>query len=252
MKTQSISLRLAILGMSASLLTLMGGCAATQIALEHKDLSVQTQMSATVFLDVESRLEKTVYLDVRNTSDKEIDVEPALRAKLEQKGYTVVPLAKDAFYVLQANVLYVGKADPSALRDSLYAGWGGALAGGVAGAALGNASSSPTGVSNGTAIGGILGGAGELIAGSLVKNVTFSIMTDLQIMERTEEAVTQRVQSNLQQGTGTQVAQTSESARTRRKYQTRILSTANQVNLKFEEALPALREQLAKAIAGVF
>jgi hypothetical protein len=71
MKTKSISVRLAILGLLASVLTLMGGCAATQIALEHKNLSVQTQMSATVFLDVESRLEKTVFLDVRNTSDKD-------------------------------------------------------------------------------------------------------------------------------------------------------------------------------------
>lgn len=231
---------------------LFSGCAATQIALEHKDLKVSTQMSATVFLDVENRSEKTVYLDIKNTSDKDINVRPMIESRLAAAGYSVLPSAQSAFYILQANILQVGVADPSALRESLGAGFGGALAGGLAGAVIGGNSRSPMGAYNGAAVGGLVAGAGELIAGSLVKDVTFSMITDLQIMEKTSGDVTQTVNSDLAQGTGTRVVQTSASTTSRRKYQTRIVSTANQVNLKFEEALPALQEQLGKSVAGIF
>ncbi|MGC9605708.1 MAG: complement resistance protein TraT [Minisyncoccia bacterium] len=233
--------------------TCLSGCAATEVALEHKDLKVSTQMSSTIFLDVENRTARTVYLDVRNTSDKDIDVRPLIESRLVAQGYTVTPNAKEAFYILQMNILQVGVADPSAAHESLYAGWGGQLAGGVAGAMIGGnrTSNSFGGAMNGAGIGGLVGGAGELIAGALVKNVTYSIITDLQILERTDEAVKQTVQSDLAQGTGTRVLQTSESTQGRKKYQTRILSTANQVNLKFEQALPILEEQLAKSVAGL-
>src|SRR5205085_2684643 len=101
------------------------------------------------------------------------------------------------------------------------------------------------------AIGGLAAGGADLIAGALIKNVTYSMITDLQVLERTDEKVSQTISSNLQQGSGTRVLQTSDSARERRKYQTRILSTANRVNLKFDTALPALEEQLARSIAGI-
>ena len=230
---------------------LFTGCAATEVALEHKDLDVQTKMSATVFLDVEKRSESTVLLDIKNTSDKELNVEELIRQRLTSKGYRIVSNPAEAFYILQVNVLQVGKADPSALKESLYAGWGGALGGAAAGAAIGGATHGYGGAAYGGAIGGLVGGGAELIAGSLVKNVTFSMITDIQIMEKTDEKVTQTVNSSLQQGTGTQVQQTSSSVRERHKYQTRIASTANKVNLKFEEALPVLQEQLAKSIAGI-
>lgn len=228
------------------------GCAATEVAIEHKDLKVETKMSATVFLDVENRTAKTIFVDLKNTSDKEMDVRPLIESRLVSAGYSIVPNAQDAFYILQGNILQVGTADPSALQSALGAGFGGPVAGMAIGGVIGMNSHSMMGGYNGAAIGGLVGGAGELIAGSLVKNVTFSMITDLQIMERTPEAVSQTVNSNLQQGTGTQVVQTSASTRNRRKYQTRIVSTANQVNLKFETALPVLQEQLAKSIAGIF
>ena len=179
MKSKSIVPRLAIPALSVLSLVL-AGCAATQVALEHKDLNVQSEMSATVFLDVESPVEKTVFVDVRNTSDKDFDVAPLIKARLEQKGYAIVASAQQASYVVQANVLQVGMANPSALHDSLYAGWGGPLAGGVAGALVGGnrTSNSFAGAMNGAGIGGLLGGAGELIAGSLVKDVTYSMITE--------------------------------------------------------------------------
>ena len=90
-----------------------------------------------------------------------------------------------------------------------------------------------------------------MISGALVKNITYAMITDVQVMERTDEAVAQQVQSNLAQGTGTLVSQSSQSTATRHKFQMRIVSMANQVNLKFEEAVPQLQAQLAKSIAGI-
>ena len=135
------------------------------MALEHKDLKVQSQMSATIFLDVEAPAEKTIFVDVRNTSDKDIDVASLIKSRLEQKGYAVVASAQQASYVIQANVLQVGMANPSALHDALGAGWGGPLAGGVAGALIGGnrTSNSYAGAMNGAEIGGLIGGAGEMV-----------------------------------------------------------------------------------------
>jgi hypothetical protein len=231
---------------------LLAGCAATEVALEHKELNVQTKMSATIFLDLETQASKTIFIQFKNTSDKEVNIEALIRQKLAATSYTVVTNPQDAFYILQVNVLQVGKTSPSALNDSLYAGWGGTAGGLAAGTMIGANAGGWSGAGYGGVAGALAGSAAELVAGSLVKNVTFAMVTDVQILERTEETVKQDVVSNLQQGTGTTVKQSSESVRNRRKYQTRIASSANKVNLKFEEAQPMLEEKLAASVAGIF
>jgi hypothetical protein len=37
-----------------------------------------------------------------------------------------------------------------------------------------------------------------------------------------------------------------------KKYRTRVVSTANKVNLEYEEAAPALTQGLAKSLSGLF
>ncbi|MFM4810606.1 complement resistance protein TraT, partial [Aeromonas hydrophila] len=46
--------------------------------------------------------------------------------------------------------------------------------------------------------------------------------------------------------------QSSTTTSARKKYQTRIVSNANQVNLDFKDAKPVLEAQLAGAVAGLF
>jgi hypothetical protein len=228
------------------------GCAATQVALEKKDLKVETQMSDTIFLDIEKQTERSVFVDVRNTSDKELGVRERIIDRLRSKGYTIAETPQRAFYILQANILYVGMADPSALRESLYAGYGGVLAGGLAGGLIGAAAGGSTGAAYGAGIGALVGGTAELVAGSLTKDVTYTIMTDVMISERTKTKVAQSRDSDLKVAKSTRLTQQSKTTEERYRYQTRILSTANKVNLKFEEALPALENGLAMAISGIF
>ncbi|WP_027357941.1 complement resistance protein TraT [Desulforegula conservatrix] len=226
------------------------GCAATQTAITKKDLKVETKMSDTIFLELENQTEKTIYVDLKNTSDKDIDILPVVTSHLQRRGYRIVTNPKTAFYILQANILFVGQTDPTALEQSRMAGFGGALAGAAIGGGIANARNGNT--TTGAVVGGLLGAGAEMISGSLVKDVTYSIVTDIQVAEKTPEKVSQSSQSQLKQGKSSSVSQSSHTTTNRKKYQTRICSYANQVNLKFEEALPALEEGLAKSVAGIF
>ena len=70
-------------------------------------------------------------------------------------------------------------------------------------------------------------------------------------LSNTKAAVTTDNIAALKQGTSGIKLQTSTEQGNRAKYQTRVVSNANKVNLKFEEAKPVLEAQLAKSIAGI-
>jgi len=80
------------------------------------------------------------------------------------------------------------------------------------------------------------------------------MITDLQIKERIRGAGKAKLSSShsLRQGNsgGSQVSYDEESSY--KTYQTRIGSSANKVNLAFEEALPELKKGLITSIAGLF
>lgn len=230
----------------------VAGCAATQVALERKDLDVQTIMSDTIFLDIEDEFDRSIFVDVRNTSDKDIQIESMIINRLQNRGYQIAATPREANYILQVNVLHVGMADPSALRQSVYGGYGGTLAGGIGGAMIGSAVGSARGVGIGAGVGGLLGGAAELVAGSLVKDVTYSMVTDVQVSARTRDDVSQQQRANLAVGRGSSVQQASARTTDRMRYQTRVATSASKVNLKFEEAMPVIEQNLAMSIAGVF
>ncbi|KPF47785.1 conjugal transfer protein TraT [beta proteobacterium AAP121] len=235
---------------------LLGGCAATQVAIEKRNLDVQTRMSATIFLDPVPVEEQTVFVQIRNTSDKpELDLAPEVAAAMQAKGYRVVTDPRQAKFYLQANVLAVGKSDPSAIRQVVGGGFGAGVSGGASGIVAATAAAGalgPTG--RAVATGAATGGFGEVVIGSLVKDVYFSIVTDVQIKERLPEGrvATQNSALNNRQGTsgGDTVSYTDRVDM--KTYQTRIVSTANKVNLEFEEAVPALRAGLVRALTGLF
>jgi Enterobacterial TraT complement resistance protein. len=124
-------LRLVTYTIAAASAIALSGCAATQVALEHKDLSVQTKMSNTIFLNPVPPSEQTVYVQFKNTSDKTLNVaalEQEIDANLTNQGYRIVPY-NQAHYMLQINVLSVGKMSEAAAQKSLTNGFGGAAFG---------------------------------------------------------------------------------------------------------------------------
>jgi len=205
------------------------GCAATQVGLEKKDLKVQTKMSKSIFLDLDNQIEKTAFIEFKNTSDKDIDLIEAIKKSVRDRGYTIVDNAKQAAYIYQGNILYVGEADPAALRTAVRRGYGwgygSTAAGGAAGGAIGYGLGGGKGALYGGVAGGLLASATELVTGSLTKDVTYTIMTDFQLTEKTSKG--------------------------KKIHQARVASTAEQVNLEWEEAEGKLVEGLAKSLGGL-
>jgi hypothetical protein len=228
----------------------LSGCAATQLALTHKNLEVQTKMSNTIFLPPVPPSEETVYVQFRNTSDQPLDVPvltQELDARMESQGYRVVPYHQ-AHYLLQINVLSIGKTSPSAAQSALAGGYGAGLGSAVAGAAAGGLIGQSY---TGAGVGGLVAGVGGMLADSLVKNVTYAMITDVQVGVRSRHAVQQATSANLQQGTSTTTTQDTSKVGHWVDYRTRIVSTANRVNLSFKTALPVLQEQLVHSLGGI-
>lgn len=244
-----------VLSLAVASTLVLSGCAATHVAISKRDLDVQTKMSATIFLDPVSADKRSVYVQVRNTSDQQgFDMEPVVVGAIRAKGYQIVNDPDQATYVLQANVLQVGKIDPSAAEAALRAGYGGAggaMSGALAGAAAGGLTS-PSG--RGALAGALIGGAINLVANAAVKDVYYSVTTDIQIKERNRNGKTTTIQteSRLQQGTSGGTQTNYSDTTDWRAYQTRIVSTANKMNLELAEALPVLREGISRSVAGLF
>lgn len=229
-------------------LALLSGCAATELAISKRNLDVQTKMSNTVFLDPVPGDQRTIVVQVRNTSDKpNFTIDSELRNALSAKGYRIVDDPAKAHFMLQVNILQVGKMDPSASNQTLNAGFGGAVAGMAIAAASGSRSN------HGVLTGGILGGLASTVTNAMVKDVTYSVITDLQISEHLSGGKAKVTsESKLAQGTsGTTTIATSGETQWQR-YQTRLMSSANKVNLDFEEAVPELVKGLSTSISGLF
>lgn len=246
-KTIRTAAKLSALGSSIALLC---ACAATQTMIEHGGLDTKTSLSKTIFLDPVPNSEKSIYLSVKNTSDQEIHINQKLANAFKAKGYTVSHDPSHAHYMLQANILKVGKMSRAASESALGGGYGSAIAGAAAGTALG----AFAGNSSAMLAGGVAGGIAGLAADALVKDVNYTMVTDVQISERVgkDVKVSEEHRANLSQGIGSHTHQVSTRVSQYERYQTRVVSNAEKVNLSFKDARPALKAGLVRALSEIF
>lgn len=245
-----MTLKNALLGsLLAAGLVGLAGCGALHTAVAKRNLDVQTKMSASIFLDPVEPEQRTVFVDVRNTSDKpEFEVREDVINALRARGYLVIDSPKKAHYWLQANVLQVGRTNARDANRAMAAGPG--VAGG---AVTGYAIHRATGGSGSGAAGAVVVGAvAGTVIDAMVEDVYYSVITDIQIMERFDGVVKEDSHHDLRQGTSGGTESTYVRETDQRKYQSRVMSFANQVNLKWEEAAPQLRVGLARSLAGLF
>ncbi len=236
----------------------LSGCAATSTAVAKRNLDVQTKMSDTIFLDPVTPDERTVYVDVRNTSDQPaLDVGAAgapggRGARLHRWSTTPRPPASSSRPTCSR------PAAPPRRRPSrpTIRGFGGTLLGGAAGGAAGyGLGKAGLGVNDavGTVVGALAGAAISSVADAYVQDVTYTLVTDIQVSERVPGTViSQSEQANLKQGTSGTVTQASSDTTDARRYRTRIVSTANQANLDWPQAEPELVAGLTRSIGGIF
>jgi len=236
----------------ASALALLSGCAAMNTAVSHRNLDVETKMSQSIFLKPVENAQKTVYVEIKNTSNQQ-DVKPQAQivSAINANGYKVVQDMKDAHYLLQANILQVGKSSQTAAEQALSGGFGSTLSG----VAIGVGAASMSNSSDGATIGaGLIGGIASNLADNLVKDNSYAMVTDLQISEKLPkgQVAQSTTTANMAQGSSTSQVMKMQSDSNWMQYRTRIVSSADKVNLKFETAEPILTTQLANSIAGIF
>lgn len=233
------------------------GCAATHTAVAKRNLDVQTKMTDTIFLDPAPPEQRTVYIDLRNTSDKpDFDMLPQVREAIAARGYTVVDDPRRAHYILQANVLQAGRNSETAAEQAYSGGWGSTFWGGAAGTAVGyGIGRAGIGVNDtlGAVGGGLIGSALSGVADAFVQDTTYTIITDVQISERVPgQVISQTESASLAQGSSGTISQSSSSTTDAKRYRTRIMSTAEKVNLDWPQAAPDLVAGMSRSIAGIF
>lgn len=219
----------------------LASCTAARLAIKKSDLDVQTKMSSSIFLEPVSPNKKIAFVDIRNTTDKKLDIQAQIETTLENKGYTLVEDPAKANFMLQVNVLKLGKSDLTESKSALTSGFEGAVIGSVIG----------SGGRNNIVAGGLLGFVGD----ALIEDIFFSMVTDIQVRERPLEGekIIQKQDTQISQGTSTRLSQNISGVKVNWKtYRSRIVSTANKVNLKFEEAKSELEKGLVRSISGVF
>ncbi|MFP1732444.1 conjugal transfer complement resistance protein TraT [Lonsdalea quercina] len=238
--------KMAIFVLAGSAITL-SGCSAMSTAIKKRNLEVKTQMSETIWLEPSS--ERTVFLQIKNTSDKDMgDLQSKISEAVIAKGYEITFSPEKAHYWIQANVL---KADKMDLRESqswLSHGYEGAVTGAALGAGITAYNTNSAGATLGI---GLAAGLVGMAADAMVEDVNYTMITDVQIAERTKAAVTTENVGALRQGKSGLKIQTSSEQGNQHKYQTRVVSNANKMNLKYPEAKPVLEDQLAKSIANI-
>jgi len=264
-------------GLALAGVTSLSGCAAMDSALNHGDLSVQTHMSETVFLDPVPPSAKTIYVSARNTSDHpEVDIRGPLTQAISARGYQVVSDPNRAHYMLQVNILQIGPIQANDQSRLLEASYGEPLLGAGAGAALGSVLSHGNG---GAALGaGLAIGVATFAANQMFKDVSFAATTDIQLSERPMKG------AKVYQHTGSVSAQENRSAHVElidsgpfsaaatggstyngrfkaqstneiskfKQYQIRNVAYADKMNLRFEEASPILISKLTSSLSNLF
>jgi len=244
---------------------------------------IRVRMTDTIFLDPPEVDDPGIFLRVRNTSGQEaLDLHGAVAPKLRALGYRLVNNAKDAVYVLQANILFadeVSAAELAKLDETEFGTDIGSIVTGIGvGAGLGAAAGYGLGgggkeAALGGAAGALLGG----IAGSVRSNARkermaakqwikyFSLVVDIQLRERSKGVVeiagSSGTSATRPSGGGAfsehsayereetqSYAETSEWKR----YQTRIVGKAKGKLVVFDDVQHDFVVRLANSIAGVF
>lgn len=163
----------------------LSGCGAMGTAIKKRNLDVKTQMSETIWLEPSNN--HTVFLQIKNTSDKDMSgLQAKIASAVTAKGYQVVTNPDTAGYWIQANVL---KADKMDLRESqgwLSKGYEGAATAAALGAGITAYNSNSAGATLGV---GLAAGLVGMAADAMVEDVNYTMVTDVQIAERTSTKV---------------------------------------------------------------
>lgn len=243
-------------------MSLLTGCVTTT-------LETTATMTQSIFIDPVAKEKRIVFLNIKNTSGQNINLESKLRTLLEQKGYMITDNPDEATFILSTNILYCDKKQENNAAGAASIGAG-------VGAGVGAYNHGSASATIGTGIGGALIGG---LIGKLTEDTIYQMQVDINIKQKAKGKVlssrgalqgqasvsdgrksgftnsfagpvrgdnTGRLNSNISSST----AQTYESDYIEQV--TMMFAEATKMNLKIEEAIPALEDKMANQIAGLF
>lgn len=239
------------------------GCSAITTSITKGDLSLDTKLSETIWLQPSSN--NTVFVQIRNTSDKPMaNLSNKIRESLAQYGMVVTNNPEEAHYWLQANIVSIRKSSTNDSESYLAKGAESFLLG--AGAGLGfyvakqNTYTDYWGYTHdyghdyageallaGAAIGTV-----SYIANVMVDDVYYTAVTDLLISEKVPNGVSSQTESRVSSGSNTHTTSSTVNITDKIQHTTRIVSVANKVNLKYEECSNEIENALVHAISNIF
>lgn len=235
----------------AGLLTvvLLAGCAtgpapqaasASGLSAGHMHLSVK--MSSSVFLQPVAPAQRVVYVEGHNTSSAQgLSFGSDVRQALMSHGYQVTDDPTQAQFMLLYNVLYVGKEQANYTEA-------GALAGG-----FGSAVTAALADGNGSTVAayGLAGALVGGVVGHFLQQNQYLMVVDIQLEQR-QAGVYTTSETSAQQGTSGEETTSTSGVKNWMIYRDRIVAQAQGLNLAFDYATPALSNEVAGEISGLF
>ncbi len=246
---------LAVLALSTALL----GCSAATTAIKKQELSVESKTSYSVVLEPMAPSKRIVYAKVRDLSGNSMRKPMQLQIEniLRSEGFVVTNNPDEANLMVTGSIIAAEKSTAAASNQYLSSGYQSGVEGAVA---LGGISALSGGSSRNTAGVALLGAAAGFLADALVEDVYYTFVMDVQLRERPLDG--DNIKNKTSNGTlkvaggkNSLMASANNSSVTRGEnynwivYETRIVSTANKMNLEIEEAIPEVQRKTAETIA---
>lgn len=246
-------------GATLTLVYFLAGCSAVNTMAKKQDLTVESRLSHSIVLEPVSPSKRIVYARVRDVSGNKMrkDMQRKIVLNLQEEGFTVTEDPDQANLMLNATILSANKMTGDEADRLLSSGYKGA----AEGAFIGGGLTAVTGGSNSDVLkAGALTAAAGFLADTFVEDVYYTFVMDVELRERPldGDAIDNAKKSISAKGMRSQNSTNltvSKSSVERGEnynwivYETRIVTTANQMNLKIEEAIPEVQDKTAYSLS---
>ena len=237
-----------------TMVTLLVGCGAMQTAMTKQDLVIESQVAGAVVLEPVAPAKRIVYISVRDLTGNNMrrDTMQKLKSQLALEGFVVTDDPDKANMMINASVIQAKNTSKEEAYSYLSSGFEGALVGASTAAVLGADGRSTAGA-------GLAVAAVGFLADTLIEDTYFTFVLDVQVRERPldgDKSVTRSASANASSlsNSNSTVASTRVSSIERGEnfnwlvHETRIVTTANQMNLDINDAIPVVQDRTAMTL----
>lgn len=237
-----------------SLLTTIVGCGAMNTAMTKQDLVVESQLSYSIVLEPVAPSKRVVYVSVRDVTGNGMrkGMISQLKSNLAAEGFKLTLDPDEANFMLTSTIIQAGNTSKDEAYGYLASGFEGGVALGGGAALLGADNSTASSLA-------LIGATAGFLGDALISDEYYTFVMDVQMRERplSGDSISNKAhnKSARKQSDGrTSTSSLSQSSVKRGDnynwivYETRIVTTANQMNLKITDAIPAVQSKTASSL----